>query len=534
MTCINREWHSRNTDKASVKNDESKKMDELEALLDAAVDSIVTIDSSAIVQSANKSAEKLFGYPVDEMVGRNVSILMPDPWASRHDGYIRRYRETGEKRIIGLGREVEGRKKDGSIFPMHLSVTEFWANDSVFYCGIIHDLTDRKNAERALERSQRLEAAGQLTGGVAHDFNNLLTVITGNLELLEPQLDEPEQKALLREAQAAAEMGADLTSQLLAFARRGLLQPEVIDVNRMVQNLTSMLKRTLGGHIELQTALYTGLWATCVDPGKFENALINLAVNARDAMPTHGSLIIETSNVVIDAQYTAVEIGIAAGDYVRISVSDTGFGMADTTLQRAFEPFFTTKPAGRGTGLGLSMVYGFAKQSGGNVTIYSEEEIGTTINVYLPRHAVEEEPAKALHDGLKSDDNQGAGELILVVEDDPRVCRLTLERLKILNYRTVSASDGGEALEILDGTDGIDLVFTDLAMPGGISGYDVADHVRRHYPGIAILLTSGYAEDLMNAEKLGAHSIQLLRKPYKQSDLARLLREVLEMHRLSH
>lgn len=513
--------------------DAPDKKDKLEALLDAAVDTIVTIDRHAVIRSVNPSAQKLFGHTVEEMVGRNISFLMPEPWASQHDSYIRRYLETGEKRIIGVGREAEGLKKNGSTFPIHLTVTEFWAADEVFYCGIIHDLTARKNTERALERSQRLEAAGQLTGGVAHDFNNLLTVITGNLELLDLQIDNSEQQALLDEAQAAAEMGADLTNQLLAFASRSALQPEVVDVNRIVRDMTNMLKRTLDSAVELQTALSSDLWTTCIDPGKFENSLLNLAINSRDAMPDHGSLIIETSNVVVDADYTAVEVGIAAGDYVRISVSDTGSGMSDTTLQRAFEPFFTTKPSGSGTGLGLSMVYGFAKQSGGNVTIYSEEAIGTTINVYLPRYAAETESVDPLQENHYSDDIQGSGELILVVEDDPRVCRLTLERLKILNYRAIAARNGREAMEIVDRTDGIDLVFTDLAMPGGISGYDVADHVRRVHPRIAVLLTSGYAEDLMHAPRLGAHAVQLLRKPYKQTDLARLLREVLEAHRRS-
>lgn len=515
----------------SVTTDTPEKKDKLEALLDAAVDAIVTIDRHAVIQSVNTSAQKLFGHSIEEMVGRNISFLMPEPWASQHDSYIRRYLETGEKRIIGVGREAEGLKKNGSTFPIHLTVTEFWAADEVFYCGIIHDLTARKNTERALERSQRLEAAGQLTGGVAHDFNNLLTVITGNLELLELQIDVPEQRALLDEAQAAAEMGADLTSQLLAFARRGVLQPEVVDVNRMVRDLTSMMKRTLGGHVDLKTALRQDLWTTCVDLGKLENALLNLAINARDAMSDHGSLIIETSNIAIDAAYTAAEIGIAAGDYVRISVSDTGSGMSDSTLQRAFEPFFTTKPSGSGTGLGLSMVYGFAKQSGGNVTIYSEEGIGTTINVYLPRHLVDTEPVEPPPENHRSDGVRGSGELVLVVEDDPRVCRLTLERLKILNYRAIAARDGSEALEIVGRTEGIDLVFTDLAMPGGVSGYDVADHVHRHHPQIAVLLTSGYAEDLMHAPRLGAHAVQLLRKPYRQTDLARMLREVIETHR---
>ncbi len=525
--CINRTCYLRRSGSGGVETDKPERKGKLEALLDAAVDSIVTTDGDSIIRSANVATETLFGYSADEMIGQHVSLLMGKAWVLRYAA------RTGEKPVIGLGREVDGRKKDGSTFPMHLTVTEFWTGEEIHCCGIIHDLTARKNTERALERSQRLEAAGQLTGGVAHDFNNLLTVITGNLELLASRVEDPEQQMLLKEAQAAAEMGADLTTQLLAFARQGVLQPEVIDVNRLVRNLSSMLKRTLGGHIDLRTELPDGLWNTRVDPGKFENALINLAVNARDAMRTHGSLIIETANVVIDQQYTAIEVGIAAGDYVRISVSDTGAGMADDTMQRAFEPFFTTKPAGRGTGLGLSMVYGFAKQSGGNVTIYSEETIGTTINVYLPRHGVEEEPGELPLDGLAGDDFRGSGELVLVVEDDPRVCRLTLERLKTLNYRTIAATSGGEALEILGRTPDIDLVFTDLAMPGGISGYDVADHVHRLYEGTAVLLTSGYAEDLMNARRLGSRSIRLLRKPYKQADLARLLREVLEIHRRS-
>jgi len=509
-------------------SDETNRMTNLQALLDAAVDSIITIDGKATICSVNRSATGLFGYAAEEFIGRNVKMLMPEPWASEHDRYIRRYQETGQRHIIGIGREIQGLKKDGTVFPMHLSVGEFVDDGDVYYCGIIHDLTARKQAEQVLARSQRMEAVGQLTGGIAHDFNNLLAVITGNLELLEMQIDAPAQLDLLREAHAAAELGADLTNQLLAFARRSVLQPEVVNINRLIGGLSGMLKRTLGSHIEYGTSMYHELWATRVDPGQVETALLNLAVNARDAMPSGGSLMVETRNTTIDQHYAAREVDVMPGDYVRISVSDTGSGMPEDILQKVFEPFFTTKQSGRGTGLGLSMVYGFAKQSGGNATIYSEVGFGTTVNIYLPRHEAEAPVKNTENPGVRAGALGGSGELILVVEDDPRVMRLTIERLRVLNYRTVSATDGKQALEALSETPGIDLVFSDLVMPGGVSGYDVADIVRKRYPGIAVLLTSGYAEDLVHSDKLAERSVSLLRKPYRQSELARRLREALD------
>jgi PAS domain S-box-containing protein len=511
--------------------DEIKGTTNLQALLEAAVDSIITIDGDGIIQSVNHSATELFGYEVDEFVGCNVNLLMPEPWAAEHDNYIHQYQTTGQKRIIGIGREVQGKRKDGSVFPMHLSVSEFWDNGAVYYCGIVHDLTKRKEGERVLARSQRMEAVGQLTGGIAHDFNNLLTVITGNLELLEMQIDAPQQLELMREAQAAAELGAGLTNQLLAFARRSVLQPETVNINTLIGDLSSMLKRTLGSHIEFGTSMLHELWAARVDPGQVETALLNLAVNARDAMVSGGSLMIETRNVTIDQQYAAREIDVEAGDYVRVSVSDTGTGMPEDILLKVFEPFFTTKQSARGTGLGLSMVYGFAKQSGGNATIYSEEGLGTTVNIYLPRHDAAAESKVAGSDNATDGVLSGSKELILVVEDDPRVRRLTLERLKVLNYRTISASDGNEALRLLADTPGIDLVFSDLVMPGGLSGYEVADAVQRQYPKIGVLLTSGYAEDLVHSDKLSERSVNLLRKPYRQTELASRLREALEARR---
>ncbi|MCY6379661.1 PAS domain S-box protein [Hoeflea prorocentri] len=499
-----------------------------EALLEAAVDSIITIDSDGLIQSANRSTEQLFGYELKDLIGNNVSMLMPEQWAREHNDNIRRYIQTGEKHIIGKGREVIGRKMDGTSFPIHLAVGEYRNGDKVYFCGIIHDLTARKNTEQALERSQRLEAIGQLTGGIAHDFNNLLTIITGNLELLERKLQDSTNLELLKEASEAAELGANLTDLLLAFARRSVLRPKVMDVNALVENLFSMLRRTLGIHVEFDARLSKDLWPTLADPGQVETALLNLAVNARDAMPAGGSLFIETSNTVIDEHYSAREIGVEPGDYIRISVSDTGVGMTENVLEKAFEPFFTTKQSGRGTGLGLSTVYGFAKQSGGNVTIYSEEGFGTTVNLYLPRHDGVAEAEHTQDDIADQHSLEGRGELVLVVEDDPRVRKLTVQRLEILNYRTVSASDGQEALNILKNRKDIDVVFTDLVMPGRLSGYGVVDAARKMHPDIGILMTSGFAEDLLNADRLSNRSLSLLRKPYRQADLARVLRTVIE------
>lgn len=516
---------------ARKKSEKLNETGNLQALLDAAVDAIITIDEQGTIRSANRSATALFGYGQADMAGRNVSMLMPEPVAAEHDGYIHRYLKSGERRIIGIGREVQGLKKDGTVFPMHLSVGEFTDGRTIYFCGIVHDLTARKQAEQVLARSQRMEAVGQLTGGVAHDFNNLLTVITGNLELLEMQLEEPRHLELLHEAQAAAEMGAGLTNQLLAFARRSVLQPEVVNINRLIGNLSGMLKRTLGSHIEYGTSMVHELWTTRVDPGQVETALLNLAVNARDAMPSGGRLMVETRNAALDEDYAAREVDLEPGEYVRVSVSDTGTGMPDDILQRVFEPFFTTKQEARGTGLGLSMVYGFAKQSGGNATIYSEVGFGTTVNIYLPRHEAADDPAEVATETAGEAGLEGRGELILVVEDDPKVRRLTVDRLKALNYRTLAAQDGREALELLRDSPGIDLVFSDLVMPGGVSGYAVADRVQRDYPQIAVLLTSGYAEDLVHSEELSQRAVNLLRKPYRQTELARRLREALSQEK---
>jgi PAS domain S-box-containing protein len=497
----------------------------LEAILTSAVAAIITIDTRGIIDSVNPATERIFGYEARELIGQNVRILMPEPFHSEHDVYIANYLTTGRRKIIGIGREVNGKRKDGTTFPLDLAVSEFIADGTRYFAGIITDLSDRKRVEKALldserklAQAQRLEAVGQLTGGIAHDFNNLLTVITGNLELIEMRLQDETLRKMLRDANEAADLGAKLTSRLLAFARRSHLEPEILEINDLVLNVTSMLRRTLGEHISLSTVLAPDLWRVKTDPTQAESALVNLAINARDAMPKGGKLIVETRNAEMDEIRSGSNIELPRGDYVRISVSDTGAGMSAEVKDRAFEPFFTTKTRGHGTGLGLSMVYGFAKQSGGHVAIYSEVGHGTTINIYLPRAAG---PAAVNETEIQTETGTGQSRIILVVEDDDAVRNLTVTRLRTLGYQVHEAPDGISAMKLLENGLKIDLLFSDLVMPGGVSGYDVARKAREIDPGIRVLLTSGYAEDLVRAENLG--DLKLLRKPYRLADLRQAL-----------
>jgi len=500
-------------------------------ILESAVIAIITIDERGLIETVNPATGRLFGYSPSELIGHNVKMLMPEPYRAEHDGYIASYLETGTKKIIGIGREVSGRRKDGTTFPIHLAVSEFAVKERRYFTGMIHDLSDRKHVEEALRESERrlaqaqkMEAVGQLTGGIAHDFNNLLLVITGNLELLEGRLDGEEIRALLKEAQDAAGLGSQLTDQLLTFARQRQLDPHVVRVNDLVIGIAEMLRRTLGEHISLSTSLARDLWETRTDPGQFQSAIVNLAVNARDAMPKGGRLIVETRNVTVEAGEFGVDPDLKGGDYVQLSVSDTGTGMPPEVRDRVFEPFFTTKGKGRGTGLGLAMVYGFVKQSGGHATIYSEVGHGTTISLYLPRGAA---AAQETAIEMRGQTDPQAGGVILVVEDDERVRRLTVSRLKMIGYQMLEACDGPKALDILESGTHVDLVFTDMIMPGGLTGREVVNAARELKPGIKVLLTTGDAEDLARLEELERERLKVLRKPYRQADFVMALREAL-------
>lgn len=474
----------------------------------------------------NPAACALFGYPVAEMLGKNLGILMTQDMAAQHDGFMRHHLETGENRIIGIGRELEGKRQDGSTFPLHLSIGRAEIDEQPVFVGIMHNLTRRKHSEMALEQSQRMEAIGRLTGGVAHDFNNLLTVITGNLELLDDKLTADTERELLRDALSAAELGAELTGRLLAFARRGLLTPNLLDANKIVTRVVGLLQHTIGPRVEIKTALAPDVWAVCADQTQLQTALINLAANALDAMPDGGTLVFETQNVTIDDTYIAQEIDIKTGHYLRISVTDTGQGMDPDIVRHVFEPFYTTKPVGKGTGLGLSMVYGFVKQSGGHSTLYSEIGQGTTVGLYFPANIDPAANPEIAPLAKGKHLPQGRGQVVLVVEDDPKVRRLSVARIEALGYKVLAAANAAKALEVMAGSTPIDLVFTDLVMPGDMAGYGLAQHVRATYPQTRILLTSGYAEDVVQANALVDSGFELLRKPYRQADLAALLARI--------
>ncbi|MDZ7670130.1 MAG: ATP-binding protein [Gammaproteobacteria bacterium] len=376
-----------------------------------------------------------------------------------------------------------------------------------------------------LNQSQRLEAVSQLTGGLAHDFNNLLTVILGNAELLKEQLDAQSRHSQIADAiGAAAQRGADLTHQLLAFSRRQRLEPRALDVNQQLLDLESLLQRTLGEDVDLAFARAGNLWQAQVDPAQLESALLNLVLNARDAMPGGGRLTVETANVHLGRDYVSGRPDLPAGQYVMVAVSDTGQGIAAANLSRVFEPFYTTKASSNGSGLGLSMVHGFIKQSRGHIELYSEPGQGTTVKLYLPR-AIEAAPAPA---EAPQPAAQGGTESVLLVEDDALVRRYASSQLAELGYRVSTAGSGPEALELLDAQSDVDLLFTDVIMPGGMSGREVAEEARRRRPGLRVLFTSGYAENAIVHHGRLEPGMRLLGKPYHRSELARAVRQALE------
>jgi PAS domain S-box-containing protein len=392
--------------------------------------------------------------------------------------------------------------------------------------GFISDMSTQKATEEALRQSDKLLAVGQLTGGIAHDFNNLLAIILGNLELLNEDLGhDPTHDRHIQTALTAAHRGASLTQRLLAFARKQPLQPRSTMVNHLVGEMSELLRRSLDPSISLDMVLADDLWPTTIDPSGLENALLNLALNARDAMPRGGKLLIETANVNLDEEYVAPFRDVEAGDYVMLSVSDTGQGMAPEIRDRAFEPFFTTKEVGRGSGLGLPMVYGFVKQSHGHVQIYSEIGYGTTVKVYLPRD--EGELPSYLEEEGETTPDMGSGERVLVVEDNEEVRSLTNLVLNGLGYRTVLASDAQSALDVLAATSDIDVLFTDVVLPGGTNGFELAQRARTLRPRLKVLYTSGYTNNAMIQSGVADDTVVLIAKPYRKADLAMKMRQVL-------
>jgi PAS domain S-box-containing protein len=478
----------------------------------------------------NRAGEEVTGIPRADSLGKNDYDMFPPEQAAFFTAKDREVLDSGEVHFIAeetIDTRFKGRR--------YLNTTKVPVFDEAgrpkYLVAMSNDITEQKraadalqNAEGQLRQALKMEAIGNLTGGLAHDFNNLLSVVIGNLDLLREELTKGSGlDELANEALMAALRGAELTRRLLAFARRQPLQPKVVDVNELIEGVSKLLVRTLGTNVEISLKPTTGAWPVVVDPVQLEACLVNLAANARDAMPKGGRLLISTGNRRLDEDYATMHPGLVAGEYTLIEVTDTGTGMPKDVIDKIFEPFFTTKTEGKGTGLGLSMVFGFMKQSNGHINVYSEPDVGTTFRLYLPRAVTEAEMAVA---NEPANFALGTEETILAVEDNPRLRALVVKQLKQLGYHCLEAEDGPSALKILESNE-VDLLFTDVIMPGGMSGYDLGRTARTRWPHIRVLLTSGFPEEKINGNGQPPWNMRLLLKPYRKEDLALMLREVL-------
>ncbi len=474
-----------------------------------------------IISDANEAALTAHGYSREELLGKPVSFLEPG-LSDEEDERRRQALRSGGKGVF----TVTHRRKDGSEFYAEIQARPVCIGGRDYYLSVERDVTERRNLEQQLRQAQKMEAVGRLAGGIAHDFNNLLTVINGYSELLVAQLrEESPLKKAVEEIKQAGERAAALTRQLLAFSRQQVLEPKVLDLNEVVSHMERMLSRLLGEDVQLQTVLGSDLWNVKADPGQVEQLVMNLAVNARDAMPEGGNLTLETSNVFLDESYANIHSPMPPGPYVMLSVSDTGVGMDKETLSRVFEPFFTTKGQGKGTGLGLSTVYGVVKQSGGFIWVYSEPGKGATFKVYLPRaEGLKDVQGKAAspHEDLRGD------KTILVVEDDESIRKLAVEILRQHGYTVLSAGDGEEALRTAGGHKGeIDLLLTDVVMPK-IGGRELCKQLQQLRPATKVLYSSGYTDNAIVHHGVLDPGTAFLQKPYSPISLARKVKDVLD------
>jgi hypothetical protein len=519
-------------------------------LLEAAPDAIVGVDRDGRIALVNAQAERLFGYRRDELIGLPVEQLVPEGARAIHPQHRAHYFADPVRRPMGAGMQLAGRRKDGTEFPAEISLSAIDTEDGLLVSAAIRDVTERIEAqaererllaraereqlERQLHQSQRLESLGQLAGGVAHDFNNLLGAIINYTAFVgeevaaaavrEPAHDWAVVQRDVGQIQRAADRAAQLTHQLLSFARREVIRPEVLSVNHVVSEVEQLLRRTLGEHVELATSLAPDLWPVLADKGQLEQVLVNLAVNARDAMVAGGTLTIETANVRLDAEEARRLVGSHAGPYVSLRVSDTGTGMESDVAARAFEPFFTTKPRGAGSGLGLATVYGIITQAGGHARIESVPGQGSTIVCLLPASDSQiVEPEGGGRGGPV-----GGGETVLLVEDEDAIRDVTERILTRKGYSVMSASGGAEALRLLESHPGpVHLLVTDVVMPQML-GKEVAERVAALRPGVRVLFMSGYAMPVLGEEGRLAPGVSLLEKPFSESQLLSKVRDVLD------
>ncbi len=507
-----------------------RKNQDMTALMQAAPIGVVSLGADARPLVWNPAAASLFGDPITVTDWDSLSGIAGE---SAED-YCALIRDLRQGRVV-RGRSLTGRRADGGAIDLRLSGAPVFNEDGGLRAMLLlaEDETERNRFERQFLHMQKMEAIGQLTDGIAHDFNNLLGVLIGNLDLLRERLEsDAEGVELVDAALQAGVRGAELNKRLLAFSRRQALQPETVEVNTAVSDMVRLLRRSLGERVEVRLVCGAGLWPVLVDPVQLETAVMNLCVNARDAMPQGGMITIETGNVAIDPVYAAAHEELSPGDYVVLTLSDNGTGMPPEVLERVFEPFFTTKPVGRGTGLGLSMVYGFMKQSGGHINIYSEAGRGTTVRLYLPRAASAGRRASAPVIVARGAD-QADGRLALVVEDNPDMRRVAAQQLADMGFRVAEVENADKAVAAV--AEGLrpDLLFADIIMPGTLDGLDLADRLRGTWPALPVLLTSGFSERMVHDALTrdegdgGAGLYPVLSKPYRKDDLHRSVRQVM-------
>ena len=498
----------------------------LRSVLDSVNDAILTVDDCGTIHSANPATERMFGYAQSELVGQNIRLLMPSPYHEHHNAYIADYIRTGINRMIGIGREVAGRRRDGSVFPLELTVAEFELDGHRRFTGVVRDITARKRLEEQFHQAQKMEAIGQLAGGVAHDFNNLLTVINGYAQLL--LADEPNEDIRSRytaHIREAGERAAGLTAQLLAFSRKTILEPRVIDVNVLIEQLGRMLHRLIGEDITFATILKPNLSCVTADPGQLEQVIMNLAVNARDAMPHGGRLTIETSEIVLEPNDLPVS-DLQPGCFVQIRITDTGTGISPEVQSRMFEPFYTTKEVGHGTGLGLATAYGIIKQTGGYIDVESEPEKGASFRILLAAVSTGPNTDKSR---LPQTTASVGSETIMIVEDEPAVLKLVRTILESNGFHVISATDGPSALATASHYAGkIDLLLTDVVMPD-MSGREMAQSFRERWPKVKVLYTSGYTADTVVRYGVETAADAFIQKPFTPVGLARKVRQTLDV-----
>jgi PAS domain S-box-containing protein len=496
-------------------------------LLEAAPDAMVVVDEDGGIVLLNVRAEKQFGYSRDELVGKKVKSIIPEGFAEWLIADETRTAAEALAQQIGTGIELLGLRKDGSEFPIEIMLSPLESTEGILITAAIRDISERKHLARQLHQSQKMEAVGQLTGGITHDFNNLLTVIIGNLGLLDRLVSDNEAAVKrVRTAQKAAARGADITRRLLALSSNEELNPAFVSLGDAIQNMVEMASRGLGSDIKITTRLDHAVHPLFVDPAGLESALLNLVVNAKDAMPNGGSIVISSQLHTLQNNHPAVQAGdLKVGRYVCVNVTDTGQGMSQETLERACEPFFTTKSHDKGTGLGLAMVYEFAKQSGGIVHIYSELGHGTTVSFYLPIVADLSHPVQT---DVPKDFSPRLGGTVLVVDDELDLLEVAVAYLEDMGFTAMQANDGASALNTIAEHREIDLMLTDIVMSRGMDGAEIAKRARIMRPGLKIIFSSGFPAEALAERAMPLVEGPLLRKPYQRGEFATIIRRVMD------